>query len=271
MKLLTKITAAFLFNAAAFALPAYAQHDHEDDAELGQWEGQLVAVFDSDEVFSLAETSGLLTGWAGDAPGFLTVEEDEPDEGLLMLDPTAVLALEVVNMDPGFKAHTPGFANVLAIAGDTWTIGSAPFDDHPTWHIDSTDAGFDPAQTEWTGVFRIIDLGPTGYAASETFTMTFTNLPPQRPFVRGDINADGTRDLADAIFALDILFGDAEAGECEDALDANDDGAIDLGDPIALLSSLFGSQSTPLVGPGPECGDDGTADDLFCEEHDACL
>ncbi len=257
--------------ALSWTLPAAAQHEHAGDAEIGHWMGQVAVGFDGDEAFSLAETSGILTGWAGDEPGFTTVEADEPEEELLALDAATVLVLEVVSLDPALKAHTPGFASVLTATGDSWTMGSAPFDDHPVWHIDSTDPGFDPLQTVWTGVFRVLDSGPTALAPSEPFTILFTNLPPAEPFLRGDGNADGTVDVADAIFSLSALFSGGPLGECLDALDSNDDGLIDVADPVALLDSLFGATVTPLPAPSASCGEDPTLDELSCAEHDACL
>ena len=247
------------------------EHGHAGDLELGQFNGQIMVGFEPDGAFSLGETTGLLTGWTGDEPGFVTVEEDEPDENLFVLAPGAALALEVISMDPAFKAHTPGFADVLTSPGDLWNMPAIPFDDHPIWHIDSTDAGFDPMQTEWTAVFRIIDTGTTNYAPSEPFTMVFTNLLPAEPFIRGDANADGARDLPDVLVLLEALFLGGPLGECEDAMDANDDGELTLEDPLAQLTSIFGSVTVPLPAPGPACGIDPTEDELSCAEHDACL
>ncbi|MEM7165543.1 MAG: dockerin type I repeat-containing protein [Planctomycetota bacterium] len=263
----TAYTPSASFNIV-FTIPT--EHGHEDDAEIGHWNGQVAVGFDSSEVFSLEETTGLLTGWAGDEPGFVTVEIDEPGEMLLAPGAGAIFALEVVSLDPALQAHTPGFASVLTAPGDLWTMGSPPFDDHPVWHIDSTHSGFDPAQTEWTGTFRIVDNGTTAYAPSAPFDIVFTNLPPALPFIRGDANADGSRNVADAVFMLSGLFNGGDLGECQDALDANDDSAVNIADPVALLLSLFGA-SAPLPGPGPACGTDTTADSLPCVEHDACL
>ncbi|MEM7166808.1 MAG: hypothetical protein AAF581_15195, partial [Planctomycetota bacterium] len=178
--------------------------------------------------------------------------------------------LEVVSLDPALKAHTPGFASVLTMPGDSWTMGSPPFDNHPTWHIDSTDAGFDPAQTQWTGTFRIVDTGTTGYTPSTTFDIVFTNLSQTAPFVRGDANADGATDLGDVVFMLNGLFAGGSLGECQDAFDGNDDGVMDVADPVTVLMFLFGG-GAPLPGPSLSCGDDTTTDDLSCVEHDACL
>ncbi|MEM7167627.1 MAG: hypothetical protein AAF581_19395, partial [Planctomycetota bacterium] len=85
--------AAALLITAAMALPALAQH--EDDAEIGHWNGQVAVGFDSAEVFTMQETTGVLTGWTLDEPGFLTVAMDEPAEMLLAPGAGAMFALEV--------------------------------------------------------------------------------------------------------------------------------------------------------------------------------
>ena len=80
-------------------------------------------------------------------------------------------------------------------------------------------------------------------------------------FVRGDANADGTRDLTDAVYMLGCNFLGTECGDCIDANDANDDGVGDITDPIYLLNFLFsGGPDAPA--PGATCGPDPTADSL---------
>jgi len=92
----------------------------------------------------------------------------------------------------------------------------------------------------------------------------------EEPFMRGDPNADGDVNMADAIFTLGYLFGAGPAPSCMDAADANDDGTIDIGDPIALLHHLFGSEAT-LAGPVEKCGVDPTAlEGLSCLSYPPC-
>ncbi|MCZ6794999.1 MAG: FG-GAP-like repeat-containing protein [Planctomycetota bacterium] len=88
-------------------------------------------------------------------------------------------------------------------------------------------------------------------------------------FRRGDSNADGARDLTDAIFILTHLFLGGNAPPCEKSADANDSGAVDLSDAVYLLSYLF------LGGPPPgepfaDCGSDPTDDPLTCVEFAPC-
>lgn len=84
------------------------------------------------------------------------------------------------------------------------------------------------------------------------------------PFVRGDINQDGTIDIADAISTLAYLFDSGPGEDCLDALDINDSSAIDLADAISLLDRLFSTGAPPLPAPGVTCGADPTSDGLDC-------
>ncbi|MFN0060784.1 MAG: dockerin type I repeat-containing protein [Planctomycetota bacterium] len=87
-------------------------------------------------------------------------------------------------------------------------------------------------------------------------------------FVRGDVNADGSFNIADAVSGLSYLFGGGPLG-CADALDSNDDGATNIADPILILSALFSAGPSPAA-PFPACGPDPTLDGLDCATFDAC-
>ncbi len=86
---------------------------------------------------------------------------------------------------------------------------------------------------------------------------------------RGDSNASGAIDIADAIFMLTHLFAHGPAPSCKDAGDANDDGKLDIADAIALLSHLFAAAG-PLKPPFSECGIDPTMDQLGCASYVPC-
>ena len=89
-------------------------------------------------------------------------------------------------------------------------------------------------------------------------------------FIRGDANRDGALNIADAVAALDYLFGGAGAILlCDDAADSNDDGALNIADPVALLAYLF-TAPIPLPSPFGGAGGDPTADLLGCAPID-CL
>ncbi len=88
-------------------------------------------------------------------------------------------------------------------------------------------------------------------------------------FVRGDANADGGRDIADAVFLLGYLFAQGEKPPCAEAGDANDDGKLDVSDAIALLRRLFGPVPS-LPDPDSACGVDPTPDALGCLSFPPC-
>ncbi|MBI4602454.1 MAG: hypothetical protein HY721_10895 [Planctomycetes bacterium] len=89
-------------------------------------------------------------------------------------------------------------------------------------------------------------------------------------FLRGDSNADGRRNLTDAVFTLAHLFQAGEAPPCADAADANDDGKLDLSDPVRLLSYLFQGGPAPPP-PLSRCHGDPTPDALDCSKYPPCL
>ena len=94
-------------------------------------------------------------------------------------------------------------------------------------------------------------------------------------FRRGDANADGSVDIADAICTLSYLFGAPDdpckrsVPACLDAADANDDGMIDIADGISILGHLFGPAG-PLPDPFETCGLDPPGDDFDCALFAPC-
>ena len=95
-------------------------------------------------------------------------------------------------------------------------------------------------------------------------------VKPASPVAAGDANADGKRDIADAIKVLGYLFGGgATPLGCLDAADANDEGKVDIADAIKILGYLFASAG-PLAEPFAACGADPTPDTLTCESFPAC-
>ncbi|MBI4600886.1 MAG: hypothetical protein HY721_02900 [Planctomycetes bacterium] len=88
-------------------------------------------------------------------------------------------------------------------------------------------------------------------------------------FQRGDANADGTRNLTDAVFTLLALFQGGPQPGCLDAADSNDDGALNLTDAVYTLTFLFRGGPAPPE-PFAECGRDGTEDGLNCSHFPPC-
>jgi RHS repeat-associated protein len=88
-------------------------------------------------------------------------------------------------------------------------------------------------------------------------------------FERGDCNADGQVNIADAIYLLAHLFSGGEDPLCFDAADTNDDGTINIADAIYLLAFLFSGGSPPPE-PFDICGPDPTDDTLTCDSFPPC-
>ena len=86
--------------------------------------------------------------------------------------------------------------------------------------------------------------------------------------MRGDANADGSIDLADAIRTLFGLFGGWPL-ECENAADSNRDRTVGISDAIYTLMALFLNGTVP-AGPFPACGYDVLPEALPCGSFSAC-
>jgi hypothetical protein len=115
---------------------------------------------------------------------------------------------------------------------------------------------FKPAALEGGAIYlwRVVARhGPAGDVAGPTWSFSMRETPPSPPFVRGDVNTDGSFDIADAINCLHFLFRDGSAPPCLAAADANADGAVDIADPVTILLVLFaGGVAVPA--PFPDCG-----------------
>jgi hypothetical protein len=88
-------------------------------------------------------------------------------------------------------------------------------------------------------------------------------VPPDgtgEEFKRGDANADGGVNIADAVYILQNLFAQGAAITCPDAGDANDDEGVNIADAVYILQNLF-AQGAAIPAPGTEaCGPDTTGD-----------
>ncbi len=91
-----------------------------------------------------------------------------------------------------------------------------------------------------------------------------TDLGAEPLFRRGDANADGRVNVADAVHICAQLFRGAPIS-CEDACDSNDDGRLNVADPVFLLGYVF-LATEPPPSPGPRVKwYDTTPDGLRCE------
>jgi hypothetical protein len=92
---------------------------------------------------------------------------------------------------------------------------------------------------------------------------------PAQVFMRGDANADGSLQIADAIHILASIFTSGPESACLDTADANDDGKLDIADPVRVLMHLFAGDR-PLPDPYGACGADPTVDQLSCGSYAPC-
>jgi hypothetical protein len=89
-------------------------------------------------------------------------------------------------------------------------------------------------------------------------------------FVRGDANADGKVNIADAIWTISELFREGPLTRCRSAADANADSHHNLADASYLIAYQFTAGPAPPA-PFPACGTDGTGEGgLGCEFSPRC-
>lgn len=102
------------------------------------------------------------------------------------------------------------------------------------------------------------------------YTDNILSDPREKPFRRGDANADGRISLADAVTILLYISGSQVETECRPAFDVNDDSEEGLDDAIALLGYLFQGKSAPPP-PFMACGKDATlVEDYLCRDYPPC-
>jgi hypothetical protein len=105
--------------------------------------------------------------------------------------------------------------------------------------------------------------GDSHYACNgQTARLTIRHLVVD-DFIRGNANADEGLDIADPVWILNALFHDGRPSPCADAADSNDDGQVDISDAVHVIRYLFLTGEAPPP-PFPECGLDGTEDEIGC-------
>ncbi|MEM9066413.1 MAG: hypothetical protein AAGB51_13090 [Planctomycetota bacterium] len=163
--------------ASAFAAPAFA--DFATDFGVGVSSGgQLVVEFNFASVEPIPEaTAPGFNGWVSDEPGFANFEEAEPDEDIFVMGANADIYFELISTTgDGFEVYDPFFSGPMA-NGDTFALGGSSFDEHPFWTVNADSPDFDASVFSYDVTFRLIDLGSTGYTATENITVTFTRVP----------------------------------------------------------------------------------------------
>lgn len=81
-----------------------------------------------------------------------------------------------------------------------------------------------------------------------------TAPPCPIPFIRGDINGDGSIDISDPVGILEYLFAMGATPVPLESADIDADGQVNIGDPVNLLAYLFtNGPPPPAPFPNPGC------------------
>ena len=187
----------------------------------------------------------------GDGPDFF--QEQIYAEGI-----TAGVVYEFLNTQTlTFATDTAVLSVTYDTVGGALAGGTSDTDTVLTW-------------TDTIGQPAVANVIVVGAAAVDVgfINGVITLTPSTGGFFRGDVNIDGTFNIADPVRALEVLFGGGST-TCDDAGDANDDGTMNIADPVFKLSALFSGGPNPPP-PFGICGPDPTADSLTCNFYDAC-
>lgn len=67
--------------------------------------------------------------------------------------------------------------------------------------------------------------------------------------VAGDANHSGGFNIADAVFIINLIFGDGSSPICEEEADANNNGTLNIADGIYIITTVFSSGPLPVCDP----------------------
>ena len=99
-------------------------------------------------------------------------------------------------------------------------------------------------------------------------TLASVSCVEARDFMRGDVNEDGSVNIADGVKMLDYMFLSGFT-YCVDANDVDDDGQVNVTDAVNLFGYLFMGAAAPAA-PFTVCGPDPTPDSLGCDSYATC-
>ena len=252
-----------------------------DDGLDGSQERPAVAIYiESNDAWAYDDPTVFAQFDGVEDQNFGNVENGD-DSLLQLVGVDSTHGLDLTALDAPYSQDSPG---------NDYTDRLVPCDQNP-------DLGGNQAGLIWLGSDAFVDYGvgvfydstiaPVisqswelgGYASDLMLLIPLYlaamegGLPPAGDeFVRGDINGDGGRNVADAVFLLASLFVPGSSPvQCLDSGDCNDDGGMNVADAVFLLSSLFIPASpAPPAPAGPECGVDPTSDSLDCLVQGSC-
>ena len=208
------------------AVPADLDLDGHTDVVVGSWtDNQLMILWgDGEGSFAGPDVHFTPAGSTAVEPAVADVDADGLPDIVVALYESPHVMIFWGTGERGFAAGP-----VLKADAKPRYVTAADFDQ---------DGDMDIASVQWGGgtlrVYENMCVGP-------------------QPFVRGDANADGAANVADAIFILAHLFAGQAAPSCAQAADVNDDGGVNVADAVYLLAYLFAGGHAPPA-PFGACG-----------------
>lgn len=111
-----------------------------------------------------------LHGWLGTSPAFEAPVR--PDGDLNPIEEGADIHLELISIQPALRLYDHDLEEVSV--GAHLHLGGAGFETHGVYHIDSDDPAYHFEQGIWEMEYRLVDMGTTGYGASQVYMQQFT-------------------------------------------------------------------------------------------------
>lgn len=140
---------------------------------------------------------------------------------------------------------------LLAADGGIWFAASDEANGRELWRSDGTPEGTALAAdilpgSLGSGPYWMASAGGRLFlAADDGLHGAELMLLDLSPALRGDANADGRRNISDAVALLTCLFLDPSCARDDCARDVNADGSIDISDAMAMLGWLFLGEKEP--------------------------
>ena len=217
---------------------------------------------------SIPAQDGVMDGWDSETEGVLLPQSwtdglDNDLDGLVD---------ELFDLDDDGSFTDPADSGVLADDGCVGFYGLTGID------CDDSDSALNASDLDGDGVANDCDIDQTNGPDYDGNGIDDSCDPDENGngipdacdlFRRGDVNTDGSVNIADPIALINYVLGLYET-TCVDAADVNDNGNVNIVDIVHLLLMIM--DGTPQV-PAPgiiNCGPDPTADALDCVSYDGC-
>jgi photosystem II stability/assembly factor-like uncharacterized protein len=204
-----------------------------------------------------------LTGWVvgGDditnSPYILKTEDGGTTWDTIDVAGDGILrGVDFINEDEGWTVGEFGVILHTTNSGETWELQASGTRAH-LFDVDFIDDARGIVPGDSCLILYTSDGGENWLPANVRFR-----------FIRGDLNADSTLTMADAISCLKYLYvPGTPSPECMKAADLDDNAEISMSDAINLLKVIYVPGTPDPPPPFPECGWDPTPDRLCCDEH----